>query len=133
MQHKRPGFRAACLFLPTLAFTDLDLVSWPFKQLHAAISSTNDVIRAIETEGVQVGAEGAEAQMVLAAAYFCKAMRLINPTYPERFPATANSYPQATSADKRLDLYFFYEPSLGFFRTDRGPQLRSHYRFKRYD
>jgi len=263
-------------FNNTLAFTDLDVVGRPFKQLHAAISSANDVIRAIETRGIQIGANGAETPMVLASAYFCKAMaqgylantfdrayivnpdddpltvplssyqdvmtaslanfdkvielstastftlpgnfintagggytnvklarlartyaanfmvqnarnraenaltnwdkvleytsngliedyvinldganwqnglqsiaglnwywrvdhrviRLMDPTYPKRFPLTANTYPKATSADKRLDLYFFYEPGLGFFRTDRGPQLRSHYRFKRFD
>jgi hypothetical protein len=262
-------------FNNTLAFTDLDVIGRPYRQLHAAISSANDVINAIENEGKQVGANGSETNMVLAAAYFCKAMslgylansfdrayvvnpgedvlaaeltdykavleaalvnfdktielstantftlatnfintpapysnvqlarlartyaanfmvqnartraenaqtnwdrvlqytqdgmtedyiinldganwrnglqsiaglnwywrvdhriiRLMDPTYPKRFPATANNYPQATSADKRLGLYYFYETGLGFFRSDRGPQLRSHYRFARYD
>jgi hypothetical protein len=262
-------------FNNTLAFTDLDVIGRPYRQLHAAISSANDVINAIEKEGKQVGNNGSETSMVLAAAYFCKAMslgylansfdrayianpgddvlkvplstykevmaaalqnfdktielstgntftlaanfintptpytnvqlarlartyaanfmvqnartaaenaqtdwtkvlaytqdgmtqdyiinldganwrnglqsiaglnwywradhriiRLMDPNYLKRFPLTANTFPMAVSEDKRLELYFLYETGLGFFRSDRGPQLRSHYRFKRYD
>ncbi len=264
-------------FNNTLGFPDRDLSGRPFAVWYAAISSANDVIRAVETEGKQIGPNGSENQMVLASAYFCKAMaygylantfdrayimnpdtdpkavklvpygevmqeaqrlfdrtidiasrntftfpanfinttqplnsdrltrlcrtyaanflvqnarnraentqvdwarvgtltangmredyqinvdyanwhnslqtiaslnwywrtdhriiRLMDPSYPKRFPAQASvaSIPEAKSADARLKLYFTYETSLAFFRADRGPQLRSHYRFSRYD
>jgi hypothetical protein len=262
-------------FNNTLAFADLSLSSRPYKQLHAAISNANDVIRAIEIEGKKVGNNGSENNMVLAGAYFAKAMalgylantwdkayvvgptddftkaelkdykqvligalaafdkviqlsassftlpsnfintpsaytnvqlgrlantyaanfmvqnarnrvengqtdwakvraytqngmtqdyvirldganwrngmqeiaglnwywrtdhriiRLLDPNYPKRFPtAPAATLPEATSTDPRLGLYFQYEPSLSFFNLARGAQLRSHYRFKRYD
>jgi len=263
-------------FNNTLAFADLSLSSRPYKQLHAAISSANDVIRAIEIEGKEVGTNGSENNMVLAAAYFVKGMslgylantwdkayvvaptddvktvqlkdykevlagalaafdkviqltgsgsftlptnfintpaaytntqlgrlastyaanfivqnarnraentatdwnkvkaytqngltqdyiikldganwrngiqeiaglnwywrtdhriiRLLDPSYPKRFPAAASAtLPEATATDPRLNLYFKYEPSLSFFNLARGPQLRSHYRFARYD
>jgi starch-binding outer membrane protein, SusD/RagB family len=60
-------------------------------------------------------------------------IRHMDPTYPKRFPVDATSFRKATSDDARLDLYFKYESGLSFFRPDRGPQLRSHYRFARYD
>ena len=263
-------------FNNTLAFADLSLSSRPYKQLHAAISSANDVIRAIEVEKKQVGTNGSENNMVLAASYFIRGMalgylantwneayvvgptddpaaaqlkpytevltaalasfdkaiqlsaggaftlptnfintpaalnntslgrlantyaanfmvqnarnrtentavdwnkvkaytqngmtqdfvirldgtnwrnglqeiaglnwywrtdhriiRLLDPNYPKRFPTDpAATLPQATSSDPRLGLYFKYEPSLSFFNLARGAQLRSHYRFARYD
>lgn len=265
-------------FNNTSAFTDLDQIGQPFRRWNAAISSANDVIRAIEKDNFQIGANGSETQMVKAAAYFAKAMaqgylantfdkayivnydtdvsknvafssykemlteslknfdvvidiaskntftfpanfinttaplnsanlerlartyaanfavqnartraentqtdwarvlryvsadklmtqdytinldglnwrnglvsiagldwywradhrviRLMDPTYPKRFPVDATSFREATSDDARLGLYFKYESGLSFFRADRGPQLRSHYRFSRYD
>lgn len=60
-------------------------------------------------------------------------INLMDPSYPKRFPVAAASYPAATSADSRLDAYFKYETGLSFFNLARGPQLRSHYRVKRYD
>lgn len=60
-------------------------------------------------------------------------INLMDTSYPKRFPVDATSYPAAISADSRLGLYFKYETGLSFFRLTRGPQLRSHYRVKRYD
>jgi hypothetical protein len=262
----------------TLGFADRDITSGPFRQWYSAISSANDIIRAIEKEGKQVGVNGVDNPLLLAAAYFCKGLcygylantfdkayivdvdtdisrqqpfvdykallveslknfdraidlasrntftfpgnfintpvalnsdrlarlartyaanfiaqnartraenaqsnwdkvleytatgmrddyiinldyanwnnsiqsiasldwywrtdhriiRLMDPNYPKRFPAqtTVASIPRAQSTDARLDLYFKYETSLSFFRADRGPQLRSHYRFIRYE
>ncbi|MCU0428040.1 MAG: hypothetical protein MUF71_20705 [Candidatus Kapabacteria bacterium] len=265
-------------FNNTVAFTDLDQIGLPFRRWNAAISSANDVIKAIEKDNFQIGPNGSETQMVRAAAYMVKAMaqgyiantfdkgyivnfdtdvskavplssyreimteslknfdvvidiasrnsftfpanfvntptrltnltlerlartyaanflvqnartraenaqtdwarvlrylpadklmtqdyvitldglnwrnglqeiagldwywrtdhriiRLMDTTYPRRFPVSATSFRQATSDDARLAEYFKYETGLAFFRADRGPQLRSHYRFARYD
>ncbi|MCS7027482.1 MAG: hypothetical protein NZ519_01845 [Bacteroidia bacterium] len=266
-------------FNNTLAFSDLDIISEPYRRLFAANTNANDVIRRIEKDGVQVGTNGSETQMVLACAYFVKGLaygylanifdkavivepdtdlnkltkddlvdykqvlnasiraldkaiqiasnntftldasfintpsplnnvklarlartyaanfivqnarnraensatdwnkvlnytqngitedfiikldgvnwdhaliggagldwywrvdlriiNLLDPNYPKRFPMATNAtLPPANSIDKRLNLYFKYEPSLAFFRVTRGPQLRSHYRVKRYD
>lgn len=64
-------------------------------------------------------------------------IKIFDPTYPDRFPndVTVNSFREATNAsgDKRFDLYFKYEPSVARFNLTRGPQLRSHYRIKRWD
>lgn len=265
-------------FNNTTAFTDLDQIALPFRRWNAAVSSANDVIRAIEVDKFSIGPNGSETQMVRAAAYFVKAMaqgyiantfdkgyivnfdtdvsksvpfssyrelmnesaknfdvvleicaantftfptnfintparltnltlerlartyaanflvqnartraenaqtdwarvlrylpadkimtqdyiinldgqnwrnglqeiagldwywrtdhriiRLMDTTYPRRFPLTGTSFRQATSTDARLAEYFKYETGLAFFRADRGPQLRSHYRFARYD
>lgn len=62
-----------------------------------------------------------------------RVIRYMDPSYPKRFPLDAASYPEAKSDDARLKLYFKYETGLSFFRAERGKQLRSHYRFARYD
>lgn len=61
-------------------------------------------------------------------------IRIMDPAYPKRFPlGAAATLPQAVSNDQRLNLYFKYEPSTARFNLTRGPQLRSHYRIKRWD
>jgi starch-binding outer membrane protein, SusD/RagB family len=68
-------------------------------------------------------------------------IRLMDTSYAKRFPLTATSLPPVDTTrpnvvDRRIFPsrgYFRYESGLAFFRPDRGPQLRSHYRFSRYD
>ncbi|MDX2129931.1 MAG: RagB/SusD family nutrient uptake outer membrane protein [Chloroherpetonaceae bacterium] len=66
-----------------------------------------------------------------------RVIRWIDPNYPKRFPNTipqTNSLPPANgSADARLATYFRFESSFGSFNPTRGPQLRSHYRFGRFE
>ncbi|MDW8018953.1 MAG: RagB/SusD family nutrient uptake outer membrane protein [Chloroherpetonaceae bacterium] len=65
-----------------------------------------------------------------------RVIRIMDPTYPTGYPATGTLRRADSTLDARMREstgYFRYEPSLGFFRLDRGPQLRSHYRFSRYD
>ncbi len=65
-----------------------------------------------------------------------RVIRHMDPTYPTGYPSTGTLRQADTTRDARAREatgYFKYESSLAFFRLDRGPQLRSHYRFSRYD
>jgi len=65
-----------------------------------------------------------------------RVIRLLDPTYPKRYPATGTLRQADSSLDARMrpsSRYFRYENDLSFFNLARGPQLRSHYRFARYD
>jgi len=65
-----------------------------------------------------------------------RVIRHMDPTYPTGYPATGTLRRADSTRDARMREttgYFKYESSLAFFRLDRGPQLRSHYRFSRYD
>jgi hypothetical protein len=46
----------------------------PYRVWFAAVGNANDVINKIENEGVEIGTDGSETQMVLAAAHFARGM-----------------------------------------------------------
>lgn len=50
------------------------IIDNPFRLTNSAISAALSVIRQIEVDGVEIGTNGDETQMVLAAAYFAKGM-----------------------------------------------------------
>ncbi|WPR76218.1 hypothetical protein [Algoriphagus sp. NG3] len=61
-------------------------------------------------------------------------IRIFDPSYPKRYPLEATALlPPATSDDKRLELYYFYEEDMSRFNLTRGAQLRSNYRIGRWD
>lgn len=56
----------------SLTYVQLANLTVPWGQLNSAVSSANDVIRAIEINGIQVGPNGADNPMMLAAAYYIR-------------------------------------------------------------
>lgn len=63
-----------------------------------------------------------------------RVIRHFDSDYPKRYPLDLGAtVPAATSdGDARLGMYYVYETDMSFFRAERGPQLRSHYRWNRY-
>lgn len=69
-----------------------------------------------------------------------RVLRHFNPNYPKVFPSEANAViPEVDlkgdgfNGDERLDAYFAYSNDLSFFNLARGPQLRTHYYYSRYE
>jgi len=69
-----------------------------------------------------------------------RVLRHFNPNYPKLFPTEANAViPEVNlkgegyNGDARLDEYFTYSSDLSYFSLERGPQLRTHYYYSRYN
>ena len=62
--------RTATSFVNSLTYPYFPIVEHPWGETYAAISAVNDVLRAIEEKGVEIGDDGEDTEMTRAWSYF---------------------------------------------------------------